>query len=156
MKILGIDPGTVRVGYGIIEKRGRALKTIDCGIIGDKDKSAIERLAYIGTEIRALIKKHKPDLMGVERIYFSKNKKTAISVAEARGVIVFVAKSMGVPIMEFTPSDIKSVVAGDRRCDKESLRRMVAITLGEKKIDGPDDISDALAIAIRASFDTPK
>ena len=156
MIILGIDPGTVRVGYGVIEKRGHALKTIDCGIIGDKDRDAMERLAYIGSEIKALIKKCGPDIIGIERIYFSKNKKTAISVAEARGVIVFVAKNMGIPILEFTPNDIKSVVAGDGRCDKESLRKMVAITLGERKIDGPDDISDALAIAIRASFENLK
>ena len=156
MIILGIDPGTVRVGYGVIEVTGRALKILDCGVIGDKNRGAAERLAYIGNEVRALIKKCRPDIIGVEQIYFSKNKKTAISVAEARGVIVFVAKSMEIPILEFTPSDIKSVVAGDGRCDKKSLRKMVAITLGVEKIDGPDDVSDALAIAIRASFENPK
>src|SRR3989344_2307923 len=107
MVILGIDPGTVRVGYGVIEAGGRALKIIDCGIIGDEDKEAHERLAHIGDQIRALIKKHRPEVVSIERIYFSKNKKTAISVAEARGVIVFVAKSMNVPILEFTPSEIK-------------------------------------------------
>jgi len=155
MVIIGIDPGTVRVGYGVIKKSG-GLKSLEYGIIGDENKNAAERLAHIGDEIAALIKKYKPDFVGIEKIYFSKNKKTAISVAEARGVIVFVVKNMGVPILEFTPSDIKRVVAGDGKCDKYALRKIVAITLGEEKIDGPDDASDALAIAIRASFETRK
>ena len=152
MIILGIDPGTVRVGYGLIKKNG-GLEAVAYGLIGDKDKSPAERLALIGSGIRALIKKYKPDVVGIERVYFSKNKKTALSVAEARGVIVFVVESMGVPLLEFTPTDIKSVVSGDGRCDKEALRKIVEITLGEKKIEGPDDISDALAVAIRTSFE---
>lgn len=152
MIFLGIDPGTVRVGYGFIKKEN-GLRAIDYGIIGDESKTQSERLAHIGKELRSLIKKHVPDVLGVERLYFSKNKKTALSVAEARGVIVFVAESMGVPVLEFTPTDIKSVVAGDGRCEKEALRKIVAITLGEKKIEGPDDVSDALAVAIRASFE---
>jgi len=155
MIILGIDPGTVRVGYGVIEK-GSRLRAIDYGIIGDAKKDKSERLLHINDGIKSLIKKYKPVVVGVEKIYFSKNKKTAISVAEARGVIVLAIKNMGVPLAEFTPSDIKSVVAGDGRCDKNALKKIVEITLGEEKIDGPDDISDALAIAIRASFDVQK
>jgi len=155
MVFLGIDPGTVRVGYGLVKKDG-GLKAIEYGLIGDGDKSYSERLVHIGEELKKLIKKHKPDVIGIEKVYFSKNKKTAISVAEARGVIVFVAESMGVPALEFSPTDIKSVVAGDGRCDKEALRKVVEITLGEKKIEGHDDVSDALAVAIRASFEDLK
>jgi len=155
MIILGIDPGTVRVGYGVSEK-GSRLRAIDYGIIGDAKKDKSERLLHINDGIKSLIKKYKPVVVGDEKIYFSKNKKTAISVAEARGVIVLAIKNMGVPLAEFTPSDIKSVVAGDGRCDKNALKKIVEITLGEEKIDGPDDISDALAIAIRASFDVQK
>ena len=152
MIFLGIDPGTVRVGYGFIKKDG-GLRAIEYGLIGDESKSPAERLAHIGDELKSLIKKHKPDVVGIERVYFSKNKTTALSVAEARGVIIFIAESMGIPVLEFSPTDIKSVVAGDGRCDKEALRRIVEITLEEKKIEGHDDISDALAVAIRASFE---
>lgn len=152
MVILGIDPGTVRMGYGCIEKN-RGLRTIAYGVVGSAEKGAAERLVHIGSEVRKLVKKYNPDVIGIEQVYFSKNKKTALSVAEARGVILFVAKSMGVPILEFTPSDIKRVVAGDGRCDKKALKKVVLMTLGEENITGPDDVSDALAIAIRASFE---
>ena len=154
MIILGIDPGTVRVGYGLI-KKDKGLTMVACGIVGDMDKNHIDRLAHIGAAIRELIKKYKPDLMGVEMVYFSKNKKTAMSVAEARGVILFAAREAGVPVVEFSPSDVKRVVAGDGRADKKSLAKIVEITLGVKNIDGPDDVTDALAIAIRASFEKP-
>ena len=152
MIILGIDPGTVRVGYGLI-KKDKGLTMIACGIIGDASKDRVDRLAHIGIAIRELIAKYKPDLIGVEKVYFSKNKKTAMDVAEARGVILFAAREADVPVLEFSPSDVKRVVAGDGRSDKKNLARIVELTLGEKKIDGPDDISDALAIAIRASFE---
>lgn len=152
MIILGIDPGTVRVGYGCIKKSG-GLSMVACGLLGDSTKDHIDRLVYIGEEVRKLINKYKPDLMGIEKVYFSKNKKTAFVVSEARGVILFVAKQMNVPILEFTPSDVKRVVAGDGRADKKSLARVVEMTLGEEHIEGPDDVSDALAIAIRASFE---
>ena len=154
MIILGIDPGTVRVGYGCI-KKDRGLTMVACGIVGDANKDHIDRLAHIGTAIRNLIEKHKPDLIGIEKVYFSKNRKTAMDVAEARGVILFIAREAGVPVVEFSPSDVKRVVAGDGRSDKKSLAKIVELTLGEKNIDGPDDISDALAIAIRASFEKP-
>lgn len=154
MIILGIDPGTVRVGYGCI-KKDRGLTMVACGIIGDADKDHIDRLAHIGNAMKELIGKYKPDLIGIEKVYFSKNKKTALSVAEARGVILFAARELDVPVVEFTPSDVKRVVAGDGRSDKKNLAKIVKLTLGEKNIDGPDDVSDALAIAIRASFEKP-
>lgn len=152
MVILGIDPGTVRVGYGCINK-DNGLTMIACGVVGDSKKDNVNRLLHIGNEIERLIKTHNPDVVSVEKIYFSKNKKTAISVAEARGVILFIARKMGVPILEFSPTDVKRAVAGDGRSDKKALAKLVGITLGEKYISGPDDVSDALAIAIRASFE---
>ena len=152
MIILGIDPGTVRAGYGVVRKTD-ALRLVACGVVGDESKGSMERLAHIGKSLQALIKRHKPDVVGIEKLYFSKNKKTALAVAEARGVIVFTAARAGLPVLEFSPTDIKSVVAGDGRCDKRALRKIVAMTLGEKDIDGPDDVSDALAVAIRTSFE---
>jgi len=152
MVILGIDPGTVRVGYGCINKDSE-LTMIASGVVGDTKKDSADRLAHISSEIERLIKTYNPAVVSVEKVYFSKNKKTALSIAEARGVILSVARKMDVPVLEFTPTDIKRVVAGDGRSDKTTLAKIVEITLGEKNIDGPDDVTDALAIAIRASFE---
>ncbi len=152
MVILGIDPGTTRMGYGVI-KSGRNPSLVSCGVIGDTKKSRSERLLFLGKELKKIIDENKPDLVGIENVYFSKNKKTAISIAEARGVALFVFEQAGIPVLEFSPSDVKRVVAGDGSCDKGVLSKIVSITLGVDKIPGPDDVSDALAIAIRASFE---
>ncbi len=152
MIILGIDPGTTRMGYGIISTKNK-LNLIESGVIGNKNGSKEERLYHIHKELKKLIEKYKPEIIGIEEVYFSKNKKTALLIAEARGVVLSLSRQSGVRILEFTPSNIKSMVAGDGRCDKKTLARVVAITLGVKEIPGPDDISDALAIAIRTSFE---
>lgn len=106
---------------------------IACGVVGDAKKDNADRLLHIGNEIEKLIKAYNPDVVSVEKVYFSKNKKTALSVAEARGVILYTARKLGVPVLEFTPTDVKSVVAGDGKSDKASLAKIVGITLGEKK-----------------------
>jgi len=153
MIILGIDPGTTRMGYGIIESE-KGAELIACGILGDETASSQkERLGVINEELEKIILKYKPDLIGIEKLFFSKNKKTALSVAEARGVVLAVSDRANIPTLEFGPSDIKRVVAGDGRCDKGTLARIVSITLGVENIPGPDDVSDALAVAIRASFE---
>ena len=153
MTILGIDPGTTRMGYGLINTNP-SLEYIDCGVIGDDTANYLDRLLYIGDEFEKKIKEYKPSVIGIEKVFFSKNKKTAISVSEARGVILFLSRTNGVPVFEFSPSDIKRSVAGDGACDKATLSKMVSITLGIDKIPGHDDASDALAIAIRTSFES--
>lgn len=172
MIILGLDPGTNRTGYGLIEKnkrlsadsRGlsnkgrdpaavkRGLRLITYGVIEIK-KSDYSRLKILGEKISAIIKKYKPDIAAVEKLYFSKNKKTALSVAEARGVIIFAASKAGIPILEFSPNEVKAAVAGYGKSDKKTVEKFTAITLGVPEIRGSDDASDALAIAIRASFE---
>lgn len=153
MIILGIDPGTTRMGYGVI-KSERSSKLIACGILGNETVgSQKERLGIINKELEKIILKYKPDMISIEKLFFSKNKKTALSVAEARGVVLAVSDRANIPTLEFGPSDIKRVVAGDGRCDKRTLARIVALTLGVESIPGPDDVSDALAVAIRASFE---
>ena len=131
MIILGIDPGTTRMGYGVIRSE-RAPKLISCGVIGDAAKSRSQRLLIIERELKEIINKNRPDLVGIEGLYFSKNKKTAISIAEARGVALLLAEQAGIPIMEFSPSDVKRVVAGDGRCDKRTLSKIVSLTLGPR------------------------
>ena len=152
MIILGIDPGTTRMGYGVIES-GSKPRLVTCGVIGNTNKLPGDRLVLIGVELEKIIKTYNPDLVGIEKVFFSKNKKTAISVSEARGVALFVTGVAGIPFLEFAPSEIKSVVAGDGGCDKQVLSKVVCMTLGVDSIPGPDDVSDALAIAIRASFE---
>ncbi|KKU55346.1 MAG: Crossover junction endodeoxyribonuclease RuvC [Parcubacteria group bacterium GW2011_GWA1_47_11] len=154
MKILGIDPGTTRTGYGLIEK-DRGVKLLACGLIDGEGVGKENRLSHLEKGIQALINTHKPDLVCLERLFFSKNKKTASSVSEARGVILLVLQKSGVDFVEFSPSEVKSAVAGDGGAGKRDVLRAVMWTLGVKDIPGPDDISDALAIALRGAFDLP-
>lgn len=152
MTILGLDPGTTRIGFGFVKKEGSKLSLIKCGVIEPRSKLPEERLLELGQQLRKLIRAGKPDLIGLEKLYFSKNKKTALAVSEARGVMRLVAAEASVPVLEFNAADVKRAVAGDGRCDKRALAKMVCLTLGVKNIPGPDDVSDALALAIRASF----
>ena len=152
MKILGIDPGTTRTGYGVIQK-SRGVSLVACGLINGEEVKKEDRLSYLEKELGKLVREHKPDLICLEKIFFSKNKKTASSVSEARGVILLVLQRSRIKFIEFGPSEIKSVVAGSGNASKKEVLRAVCWTLGVKDIPGPDDISDALAIALRGAFD---
>lgn len=151
MIILGLDPGTNRIGYGLIEK-DKKLKLIDYGVIEIKETD-YSRLEILEKKLSAIIKKYKPDAAAIEKLYFSKNKKTAISVAEARGVILLAISRKKIPIFEYGPNEVKAAVAGNGKSDKKTVERFTAMSLGIDKIKGYDDASDALAIAIRASFE---
>lgn len=152
--LLGLDPGTTRVGYGLIEKSPtHKLSLVACGLIRIEGENASLRLLSLNRELEKILRTHQPKSVSVESLFFSKNKKTALSVAEARGAILLSIERFGIPILEFTPSSVKSVVAGDGRCSKKALAKIVALTLGVENIPGPDDVSDALAVAIRGSFE---
>ncbi len=149
--ILGIDPGTTRVGYGVIKKSGGVIKLLDYGVIepGKND----DHFRTLEKSLNLVIKKYKPSLAAVEKIYFSKNKKTAMSVAEYRGIILFILNKKALKVLEFNPNDIKLVVTGMGNSDKKTVSKYVCFTLGINKIAGHDDASDALAVAIRAAFE---
>src|SRR3989344_2400179 len=153
MKILGIDPGTTRTGYGLVEKN-RGVRLSNCGLISGEDIDKGERLSHLEKEVQALINLHKPDLVCLEKLFFSKNKKTASSVSEARGVILLVVQRNGLKLMEFGPSEVKSAVAGNGGATKKDVLRAVTWTLGIKTVPGPDDVSDALAVALMGAFNT--
>lgn len=153
MIILGLDPGTTRVGYGLIEKKGGSSALIKCGLIEPKAKAPEEKLLTLREELKKLIRDYRPVVISLERLYFSKNKKTALAVSEARGVMMLAAAEAGVPVLEFNAADVKRAVAGDGACDKKTLAKMVCLSLGVEEIPGPDDVSDALALALRASFE---
>ncbi|MBI1838839.1 MAG: crossover junction endodeoxyribonuclease RuvC [Candidatus Colwellbacteria bacterium] len=150
MTILGIDPGTTRTGYGVIEK-GKRLKLLSYGVI--ETHGGQEGLVELDKKLTGVIKKYRPRIAGVEKLYFSKNKKTAIAVAQARGVIILSLNRHKVDAMEFDPTNIKSFVTGNGRSDKRTVAKFVCLTLGLREVNGPDDAADALAVAIRTSFE---
>ena len=148
MKVLGIDPGTAALGYGIVERTGGRLREVDHGCLTTSpDLSLPERLLAIHTLVDELLALHEPDLMGVERLFFSRNVQTALGVGQARGVVLLAAAQHGTPVREATPSEVKSAIAGYGAADKEQVQRMVQLVLGMSELPRPDDAADALAIA---------
>jgi crossover junction endodeoxyribonuclease RuvC len=150
--ILGIDPGIADTGFGVIEKNQlRNLTCLTYGSIRTRARLSIdERLSILAKELKKLIKKYQPDLMAVEQLFFCKNVKTALVVGQARGVILLVAKQNRVPIMEFTPLQVKQAVSTYGQASKMQVQKMVKLLLNLDTIPRPDDAADALAIAICA------
>lgn len=157
MIILGIDPGTAITGFAVIsgERRSEKPKVIDFGcIITDKVDSNAERLRIIHKEIESLIKKHKPEIMAVESLYFFKNLKTAMPVSQAKGVILLAAAQKNIPIFEFTPLQVKMSVVGYGRAEKKQVQKMAKEILDLSKFDHKDknrkkdDAADALGVAL--------
>jgi len=150
---LGIDPGTHRVGYGVIRAENGKFYLIEQGIIKTKENgSAIEQLPLIYKKISLLIKKNSPDEVAVEKLFFSKNQKTAMAVAEARGVILLAAVEKSVKIREFMPNTVKQSISGYGFANKKAMLKMITMMLGLKNFKPIDDASDALAIAITAAL----
>lgn len=158
MLILGIDPGTTRIGYGLIESKGGDLRAIKHGLLEISPGKSTQKLLELGLRFEALINKFKPDTIAIEEVYFSNNQKTAISVAEARGVMRFISVKNNIPVFEYGPQEVKSALTGNGRADKTGVKMMVCKILGLKDVPGPDDVTDALAIAItcaaRIKFDS--
>ena len=155
MKILGIDCGIAITGWGVVEKSRVANKTsvIDYGaILTSKDLSIPERLLIIDQELTKIIKKFNPDQAAVEELFYFKNQKTIIQVAEARGVILSCLERNKVVIAEYTPLQVKQGVTSSGRAEKAQVQKMVKLLLNLKEIPKPDDVADALAIALTHSF----
>ncbi len=149
MIILGIDPGTATTGFGIVKKDKGNFIMLDYGIIATSPKDiASKRLEKIFKEISVILKKHKPDLVVVEKLYFFKNLKTAMPVAEARGVILLAIQQNKIKIIELTPLEVKMGICGYGRAEKQQVQKMVKEILKLEKIPKPDDAADALALAI--------
>jgi crossover junction endodeoxyribonuclease RuvC len=148
VKVLGIDPGTAALGYGIVERTGGRLREVDHGCLTTSpDLPMPERLLAIHALVDELLALHEPDLMGVERLFFSRNAQTALGVGQARGVVLLAAAQHGTPVREATPNEVKSAIAGYGAADKEQVQRMVQLVLGMSQLPRPDDAADALAIA---------
>lgn len=149
MIVLGIDPGTAALGFGVVERTGSGLRAVDYGLVATSpDVPLPERLLRIHEALTELIETHRPDLVGVERLFFSKNAQTAFGVGQARGVVLLAAAQHGIPVREATPNEIKMGVTGFGGADKDQVGRMVAVILRLEAVPTPDDTADALACAI--------
>jgi crossover junction endodeoxyribonuclease RuvC len=157
MIILGIDPGTATIGYGLIKKivRGREkgrLKCLKFGTIKTEIKySDPERLKKIYYSLLKIIREEKPDIIAVENIYFFKNKKTAFAISQVKGIILLASAQKKLPILQIPPLQIKTAIAGYGRASKKQVQRMIKTSLALKELPKPDDIADALGVAICAA-----
>lgn len=149
MVILGIDPGYAIVGYGVIEYKSNRFKVLDFGAITTQAHTDFnDRLYHIYSALTNLVEIYKPDAMAIEKLFFNTNQKTAIDVAQARGVILLSARQHGVPIFEYTPLQVKQSVVGYGRAEKKQVQEMTRLLLNLDKVPKPDDTADALAMAI--------
>lgn len=162
MKILGIDPGSSRIGYGLIKKIGAKLTLLKTGIIEIKEKDKNTKLLILGAEFKKLLKNTRPDYIAIERLFFTKNIKTGIAVAEARGLLVYLSchylqlfknknSKLEISLQEYTPQQIKQAVTNYGGADKKAVARMVALLLNTPQVNMFDDATDAIAIAICAA-----
>lgn len=150
MRILGIDPGTGILGFGVvdIDAKGKA-SMVDAGVIRTPVKETdSNRLSTIYDELHEIITELKPEVMSVEKLFFAQNVTTAMSVAQARGVVLLCGKQHGMELFEYTPLQIKQALTGYGRADKKQIQEMVRVILGLKEVPKPDDCADALAAAI--------
>lgn len=148
MVILGIDPGTTRIGFGIIKSDSGKLECIRYGLVAQSPNKTNLTAEKVMKEITQLIAMYKPDVAAVEKLFFFKNQKTIISVSEMRGVILASLVLNAIPIREFTPLQVKQAVSSYGRAGKDQVERMVRLILSLKEKVKPDDAADGLAIAI--------
>lgn len=148
MRILGIDPGTGILGFGVIDT-GRQPTMVDAGVIRTKvHQPEPERLLIIYDGLQEIVRASKPQAVSVEKLFFARNVTTAMSVAQARGVVLLVAQQHGLPVFEYTPMQIKQSLTGYGKADKKQMQEMVRIQLRLKEVPKPDDCADALAAAL--------
>ncbi|HEY3315622.1 MAG TPA: crossover junction endodeoxyribonuclease RuvC [Bacillota bacterium] len=151
MIVLGIDPGTSLMGFGVVEEENQKVKALEYGCLRTSaGRPRGERLSSLYDEINGLIDRHRPDRLAIEELFFNRNVTTALSVGEARGIVLLAAHRAGLPVEEYNPMLVKQAVVGYGRADKQQVQNMVRVILGLSEIPRPDDAADALAIAICA------
>lgn len=149
MRILGIDPGTGILGFGVVDSIGSKVTMIDAGVIHTPaHQPDADRLITIFDELTAIISETKPTHMAVEKLFFARNVTTAMSVSQARGVVLLAGKQAGLELSEYTPLQIKMAITGYGKADKKQVQEMVRLHLGLDEVPKPDDCADALAAAL--------
>jgi crossover junction endodeoxyribonuclease RuvC len=153
--ILGIDPGTARLGYGVIEG-GIKPALLDAGVVETwPDQDMPGRLVTLYESVQELLEEFRPNRLAVEKLFFARNVTTAIAVGQARGVVLLAAAQANVPVAEYSPSEIKHAIAGYGKADKPQMQEMVRLILNLRSVPQPDDAADALAVAICDAQTTP-
>ena len=149
MRVLGIDPGTVTMGYGVIETGGDEMTLVDCGALNTQRRSPIgERLSYLYNKLMEIISHHQPDVVAVEQPFVSKNARSALAIGQAQAVAMLAAANQGIAVYEYAPAKVKQRVADYGASSKEQIQEMVRLQLGLSWVPEPNDAADALAVAI--------
>ena len=149
MRILGIDPGTVTMGYGVIESGEDEAVLVDCGALTSPLRSPIgERLSYLYNKLLEVILRHQPDAVAVEQPFVAKNVRSALAIGRAQAVAMLAAANTGIPTYEYTPTQIKQRIANYGASSKEQIQEMVRLQLGLSQVPQPSDAADALAVAL--------
>jgi crossover junction endodeoxyribonuclease RuvC len=149
VRVFGIDPGSIRTGYGCLDTDGRRHRLVACGVIASPPRTPLpDRLQRIHDELRRLIDASRAECVVIENLFHAKNVKSALVLGHARGVAVLAAVAAGRPIVEYTPAEIKSAVVGYGRADKRQMQHMVKLLLGLDAAPSPHDAADALAVAL--------
>ncbi|MCU0492561.1 MAG: crossover junction endodeoxyribonuclease RuvC [Chloroflexaceae bacterium] len=156
MRTIGIDPGTAILGWGVVDENSGTMRPHAYGVITTAaGTEPAQRLLTLHEGLTALLREHRPEAAAVEELFFGKNVNTAISVGQARGVVLLTLAQAGVPIFEYKPLVVKQAVAGYGGADKRQMQEMVRMTLNLKTIPKPDDAADALAIALCHAYTAP-
>jgi crossover junction endodeoxyribonuclease RuvC len=146
--VLGIDPGVSRCGYGVVARDGGRLRALACGVISTPPSEPLaDRLLTLDTELAALVAQVRPSAVAVERVLFQANVRTAMSVGQASGLALVAAARASVPVVQYSPNEVKLAVTGDGRADKTAVQTMVARLLRLQEVPKPADAADALALA---------
>lgn len=149
MRVMGIDPGIAIVGFGVVDRQGNQLKAVEYGSIQTEAGLLVQtRLKQIYDACTKLFHQYRPDVIAIEKLFFNRNVTTAFTVGQARGVMMLAAEEAGIPITEYTPLQVKMAVVGYGQAQKRQVQEMVKMLLHLPQIPKPDDVADALAIAI--------
>lgn len=150
MRVLGFDPGTAACGYGVVEGAGDRTDAVAYGVLRVSGAGTAGGLADLHRQATAVIARHRPQAVAVERLYFNRNARTALSVSQARGVLLLAAAQAGLPVAEYGPGEVKTAVTGYGAADKRQVQAMVRVLLSLPELPRPDDAADALAVALCA------
>ena len=149
MRIFGIDPGSERTGYGCIESAGGRHHLVICGALSAPASATFpERLMVIHAGLRTLLERHRPACVAIEDIFYARNVRSALKLGHARGVALLAASEAGIPVVEYSPAEIKRAVVGYGRAEKTQIQAMIKLLLGLDAVPTPHDVADALAIAV--------
>jgi len=149
MRILGIDPGTITMGYGVVEAKDDEVTMVDCSALTAPQPASIgERLNYLHQRLLEIVSRYQPDVVAIEQPFVSKNVKSALAIGMAQAIAMLAAASKGIPIYEYTPAQVKQRVTNYGGSSKEQVQEMVKLQLGLAEVPQPNDAADALAVAL--------